>query len=147
MTRSIVFGGLASGLMLLLGQTADEAPKAKKYSNVKWHSISNVDYFPNQRKEAVKIVFEEFLPALEAAGLERPLILEYATGGEWDLTVVFPMTGGPSDLEWEVHPEDVKWLDELAKRQGGADKAEELVAKYVAMIKRYESNIVRQRTD
>ncbi len=123
----------------------DGPPEPKKYADVEWFSVVNVDYYASGEEAALKMVFEEFLPAARAAGLTGASFYEYATGGEWDLMIVFPMNDGPAGLEWEVSPEDIRFFGALAERAGGADEAKALFEEYSTHIARHESNVVRRR--
>ncbi|MFQ5411742.1 MAG: hypothetical protein ACE5EC_05575 [Phycisphaerae bacterium] len=145
MTRAAILAGIAILLTTVPGSNGEDVPKVSKYTDVTWYEIVHVDFFPDKHKEALDIVFDHFYPAARAAGLERARILEYATGGEWDVTYIFPMKDGPAQLEWEMSPDSVKWRSALAKRVGGDEQAKELLDHYRKMINRYESQIVRER--
>jgi hypothetical protein len=138
--------GLALLSLLGLGSAAQDTPQASKYSDVKWYEITHVDYHPAKADKALEIVFDHFMPASRAAGIQAPRLLEYATGGEWDLTVIFPMEDGPSELEWELSPDGAKWIAALADQLGGAEEFEKLMADYHSMVRRHETQIVRERS-
>lgn len=129
---------------LPLSATAQELPKAEKHANVKWYRIVHVDFKPGKADDALKIVYAHFVPAANAAGLEPARILEHETG-EWDVTYIFPLSEGPTVLEWDVTPNGEKFWAELAKKEGGADKALAVFAEYADMVARAESQIVRER--
>ena len=118
MLRTVVAAGLAA--LIGLGSAAqDEAPKAAKYANVKWYEISHVAYHPTKRDDALTILYDHFFPAAQTAGIPIPRVLEYATGGQWDIAVIYPLPDGPGYLEWELSPEGAKWIRALTERLGG----------------------------
>jgi hypothetical protein len=126
-----------------LQQASDH--KARKLSNVSWCQIRQVDFKPGKRDAALKIIREKFQPASESAGLPPAQVFEYATGGSWDIQMIFAMPDGPSELEWDVHPDDEKWMTALASHCGGADKADALIAEYRDLISSGDSQIAFQR--
>lgn len=131
------------------GKPAKPAPsqeiKAKKLANVTWCEIRQVDFKPGQRDAALKIIREQFMPAADSAGLPAAQIFEYATGGRWDIQFVFPMTEGPAALNWEISPEDEKWMESLANHCGGMDKAQALLDAYRDLIASTDSQLAYER--
>ncbi|HYK83174.1 MAG TPA: hypothetical protein VEU55_08535 [Gemmatimonadales bacterium] len=123
--------------------TAQELPKAKKWTNVRWYRVTDYTFKPGKRAEALKIAYEHLVPALKAAGVEVSRTLEH-TSGEWDITVIGPMDG-PGDLEYEVTPRTEKYRAALARLEGGADKAQQVLDRIVGMIDRAQSVIVMER--
>ncbi len=146
MRRAIIASVAVIGL-LGLAPAAQDGATPTKYTNVNWYSITNVDYYPNKAKDALKIVYDHFVPAAQTAGMDGLRLFEYATGGEWDLTVIFPMKEGPAEMEWENSPEDVAWMKAIAEKLGGMAEFEELMGEYLSMVKRYDRHIARERTD
>ena len=84
-------------------------------------------------------------PTAPQAQLPPVRIFEYATGGEWDVSLFFPLPEGPSSLEWEMSPDEEKWMEALASRNGGAEKALAIINEYKSMIARSETQLVRER--
>ena len=119
--------------------------KARKLANVTWYEIRQMDFKPGQRDAALKIIRETFQPAAESAGLTPARIFEYASGGRWDVQLMFAMEGGPAELEWEITPNDEKWMAALASHCGGQDKAEALLAEYRGLIASSDGQIAFQR--
>ncbi len=61
------------------------------------------------------------------------------------MTYIFPIPEGPSALEWDVTPNGEKFWAQLAKREGGADKATAGFGEYIETVARAESDIVLER--
>ena len=149
MNRSMI---ISSGLVLIgvlaLGVTAQQQSqqwKAVKLQNASWCEIRTIDFKPGQRDAALKIITEHFDPARESAGLPQITRYEYATGAGWDIVTVFPMPGGPAEMEWDIDPEMEKWMAALAQQVGGMDKANALRQEYMALIARTDSQLAFNR--
>lgn len=52
-----------------------------------------------------------------------PIVYHSETGASVTI-IVTPLPGWLADLEWMMSPDDVKFMTELGKQLGGADKAE-----------------------
>lgn len=126
-------------------QAKPEDTKARKLANVTWYEVRQVDFKPGKAGEALKIIRTQFIPAAESAGLPEMRLLEYATGGRWDIQMTFTMTDGPSALEWEISPEDEKWMSALASQCGGMDKAEALLSSYRDLISSTDGQLAYER--
>lgn len=123
--------------------SAQEALAAKKHENVSWFQMVNVKFKPGKLDEAVKIINEHFAPAGMAVGMTGVRAL-YHNGGEWDLTLLFPLAEGPRALEWAVSPEDAKWMGEMAKREKGMGNVMALLNRYSDLVAREEGILVRE---
>lgn len=139
--RSTAFVLLISAAAVPLG--AQQALVPKKHENVNWFWMANVKFKPGKLEEAVKIINEQFAPAGTAAGMTGVRAL-YHTGGEWDLTLLFPAAEGPRSLEWALSPEDAKWMGELAKRVNGMPNVMALLNRYSDLVAREEGILVRE---
>ncbi len=118
----LVFAGMLSPAL-----KAQELPKAKKYEGVKWYGAVYWKWKSGKAQEGRKIVHDHLLPAAKAAGLKQ--LHFHFTTGEWSGVRYVPLDEGPSALEWQVRPNTEKFWAELAKREGGAEKALEMIGK------------------
>ena len=147
---SVSLSALAVAVGLSFVATAQQSTptatefKAKKLTNVAWYELRYTSFKPGKMAEAMKIINEQFVPASESAGLPAP-VRYFHTAGKWDLTTVFAMPGGVSELEWEIHPDAEKWMNALAQHCGGMDKAKALREQYVSLVAEGESQIVYVR--
>ena len=82
---------------------------------------------------------EHFIPAARTAGVPVPIVYHSETGAV-QTTIITPLPGGPDDLAWEVSPDDLKWMNALAKQEGGQDKA-------MALWKEYNDGIATRSRD
>jgi hypothetical protein len=122
---------------------AQEAPTPKKYENVSWFWMTNVKFKPGKLDDGLKIINEHFAPAGNAVGMTGVRMLHH-TGGEWDLTLLFPVAEGPRSLEWAMSPDDVKWMTEMAKREKGMPNVMALLSRYSDLVAREEGILVRE---
>ncbi len=95
--------------------------KAKKMEGHSWHQVVMVKFKPGTMDKAQKMIDEHFAKAGMAAQLEGPQIIQFKTG-EWDMMLVWTMDS-ISDMDWEITPDDEKWWAQMAKQEGGMDKA------------------------
>ncbi len=131
-----VFAGMLSPTL-----RAQELPKAKKYSNVKWYSVSYWKWKPGEAQEASRIIHEHLLPVGKALG-RKPIHFHFSSG-EWSVVHYFPLDEGPSALEWQVSPDNEKFWVELTKREGGKGKALEVLKKLNELVADVKYDIAR----
>ena len=142
---SIVLFAFAFVLTVTHLANAQELPKAAKYENVTWYPVGYFKFKPGKVDDALKIIYDHFVPADKASGRE---IINFDTRtGEWHHVVYFPMEDGASGLAWKVAPKGEKWWAELAKQLGGAKKAQELYAKFNELVADSKSGIVMRRME
>jgi hypothetical protein len=135
---------LAIALLLPTLLNAQELPKATKFTDVSWHTITHVVYESGQRNAALKIIREHFVPAADAAGLERPQLFEHQTG-EWDITLIWSMPEGPAGMEWEVNPWQESWWASFAEREGGMEAGMAIWQDYIGKVSQASTSVVIDR--
>jgi hypothetical protein len=138
----------AFGLMLILlvlawGVNAEETFKAKKWDNPEWYYLVHVDFEPGKTEEAIKLINEHFAPASKEAGTPGPCMMLIHHTGEWNMTFVWHMKDGAAGLDWEISPDEEKWMAALVKREGGMEKAMELINAYRDLIEKENAILVR----
>jgi hypothetical protein len=139
--RSIALVLLTSAALAPVG--AQEAIAPKKLENVSWYWMANVKFKPGKLDDGMKIINEHFAPAGNAVGMTGVRMLSH-TGGQWDITLLFPMAEGPRALEWAMSPDDAKWMNELAKREKGMPNVMALMNRYSDLVAREEAILVRE---
>jgi hypothetical protein len=122
---------------------AQDAPKAEKYDNPVWYSMTHVKYKPGKLDEAMEMIREHFEPASMAAGTPSPAMVLVNHSGEWDLTIIWKMKGGLSAMEWKTSPDNVKWMKALKEHLGGDGKMEEVMGQYQSLIQNSSTVIGR----
>lgn len=125
-------------------QDSNSPMQATKYKNVKWYGIAQVDFKPGKMDEAMGLVKKYFMPAGKAAGNPGPvMVLENQTGA-WDITVIWLLKDGPSDLEWKVSPQSVASSKELLKLVGSKEKVKKIRKEWISDIARSTYNVALQ---
>lgn len=135
MLSSTVKTTLAAALFITGSAFAQDEGGPVKYENAVYFSMSNVDFKSGKAERAFEIIREHYMKASKAAGLPEPYALHFKTG-EWDAAFIWKLENGPTDLEWYISPNDVKWMDALAKQEGGKEAAQKLMAEFSSLIAR-----------
>lgn len=121
---------------------AQEAPAPSKHDG-DWYRLVHVDYKAGKTDAALKVIREHFATAGAAAGTPGPVMSLVHESGPWDATWVWHLSGGPGDLEWDVSPNNLKWMAALAEQEGGMEKARQLLSQYGDLVASSTSYIVR----
>lgn len=114
----------------------EEAPEARKYENVTWYEIAQIDFKPGKRDAAIEIIENHYMPAAAEAGTPGPVMTLQHRTGEWDLTVVWHMKRGPAEMEWERTPEGIAWYEKFAEMAGGPEEARKIGEEFSSYIAR-----------
>ena len=121
---------------------AQEAPEPSKHKG-DWYVLLHVDFKAGKADDALKAIREHFAPAAAAAGTPGPVMFLVHESGPWDATSIWHLSGGPGDLEWDVSPNNLKWMAALAEQEGGMDQARQVLSQYSDLIASSTSFIVR----
>lgn len=132
-----------------VAQSAPAAPatmplKAEKDAKLRYFTIETLTPKPGARLWT--IMSKNFIPAAKAAGVPVPVVYHAETGSGVTI-VITPLPGGLADLEWTMSPDDVKFMNELGKQLGGADKAEALWKEYNDGIAGRTREIIHEHTN
>lgn len=98
-------------------------------------------YKSGKKEEAIDFIMENFRPVRLA--IERPAIPMVSVSGGWDRIMFFPMAGGLGDIESNSLLEALQ--EELAKQQGGRDKAAEVIDYYNGLVQDRFTEIAKGR--
>lgn len=121
----------------------NEEPKAEKYSDVTWHTVTVIDFKPGKVVEAKEII-AKFQSAGAAAGTPGPVQYWFETG-KYDMMVIWELKEGPSDLEWSWSPDGVKWWKSLVAQEGSEEAAKALQDRYSSLIASANTNVARKK--
>lgn len=130
---------LFSGMNLATGQEMS----AKKYDNPKWVKMAYVKFKPMKKGPAMEIVGKYFMKADQAAGIKPPTVYHFATG-QYDMLVVWEMEEGVETLNYEMTPDDIKWMGEMAKLTGGQDKSMAKLEEFYSYVEDWETSLARK---
>lgn len=135
---------VASLALPVAARAQDSPPHASKYQNVAWYTVDQTAFKPGKMEDAMGIIRKYYLPAAKAAGVPGPVMILEDHTGPWDLTLVWAMKDGPSDMAWKESPDDVAWYKAFVKVAGGEAKAKELQQRFESDVARGTSYVALQ---
>ncbi len=132
-------------LAITFDAVAQDMPEAKKMEGHTWHQVVMIKFKPGMVDSAAKIIDDHFMKAgMEMeSDMPGPQIMRLRSG-EWDMLMVWTMKG-IEDMNWETSPDDAKWMAQMAKQEGGMDKAMKLMKSYVSLIDNSTSYLATTR--
>lgn len=135
----IPFGLALLGLCLLAApaQAQEDEPEPTRYEDVTWNQVVLVDFKSGKEERAMEIIEDRFLPLVKKAGNQIPRTVEMQTG-PWDLLLVWILKDGPSDMTWEISPEEIETM-KAAQEMFGQEKMEKIGDEYSSLIARETS--------
>lgn len=117
--------------------------KAKKLDNPQWKRIFLIDFKPGKNDRANEIIRNYFMKADQTAGISGPSFAVDLMSGEWDILVAFDMKGGVDDLNWEISPDDEKWMKAMGTLAGSPEKAKAILDEWAGLIQRETSYLAK----
>jgi hypothetical protein len=127
--------------------TADaQEIKAKKFDNPQWKTVSFIKFKSGKADRAREIIRNYYEKAAQKASVPSPVMALDMVTGEWDLMVVWDMKGGIEEMNWEVSPDNVKWMGALNEIAGGGDKAKAILDEFSGLIDRESTNLGKTMT-
>jgi len=116
----------------------------QRVENVTWHSVEFIKFDQGKRARAMEIIENYFAAADRDLGNVGQVMDLHLDTGEWDVIVAFPMSGGPNDMTWQTSPEEIEWMNAVAKRAGGMEQARALMAEWDTLIARRQNHIAHR---
>lgn len=132
----------ACGALCVPSLAAAQELKAERVEGTHWVMVEMVKFLPGKRPRAAEMAEGPFTKASNDIG--GGVIDLHMNTGEWDFITVFPMAGGPGDLSWETSPNDVRFMNALAKYAGGMDGAKKLIAEWDTLVARTERHVAHR---
>lgn len=132
--KSLVSVCVASAVVFGTPAAAQEA-QPQRMQNVTYHGVEFIKFKEGMRERAGEIVEQHFAPASRDSNTPMPLEYHLDTG-EWDYILFWPMAGGMADMEWEMHPDEIAWMQALTKQAGGEAKATALLEEWNGLVAR-----------
>ncbi|HKJ48996.1 MAG TPA: hypothetical protein VJ973_07895 [Christiangramia sp.] len=117
--------------------------KAEKYDNPEWVSIAYIKFKPMKKDPAMSIIENYFAKADQDAGIKAPTAY-HLSYGEYDMMVIWEMEEGVEMLNYKMTPDDVKWMNSMAKVAGGQDKAMEKIEEFSAYVEKWDTSLARK---
>ncbi len=118
---------------------AQDSMQPKKNENAQWQRVVLVKFTEGKLDRAKTIIKDYFQKAGEKSQTPGPSLAVDLVTGEWDMMLVWDMKGGVEDLNWELSPDDVKWMKAMNEVVGSADKAKAIQDEFSGLIVRSTS--------
>ena len=118
---------------------AAQEVKPEVSQNVSWHWVEFTKFKAGKNQQASDLSRKHFDPVDNEIGT-KIISVHFATG-EWDRIEIFTMEGGASDLGLRVSPNQAKFMNELARREGGMANAQKLLDEYDSLVDRKDTQI------
>lgn len=117
--------------------------KAKKIDNPVWVKMAFIKFHPGKMDKAKTIINDYFSKADKNAGITAPTAYSMTTGS-YDMVVIWELEEGIETLNYEISPNDVKWIGELSNLTGGQDKAMEKLDEFYTYLSDWKTEIARK---
>jgi len=117
--------------------------KAKKMDNPVWVKMAFIKFEPGKMDKAKKIIKDYFAKADEIAGLPAPTAYSMSTGS-YDMVVIWELEEGIETLNYEISPNDVKWMGELSNLTGSQEKAMGKLDEFYSYLAEWKTEIARK---
>ena len=112
-----ILSAAALTLCLPASGAAAQEVKAARANDVTFHWVEFTKFHPGKNERASDLARKHFDPVDKEIGTE--VISVHLLTGDWDRVEVFKMRGGAADLGWRVSPDVAKFMNVLARREGG----------------------------
>jgi hypothetical protein len=113
---------------------AQQPMQAKKFDNPQWKRVEFVKFKSGKYPRAKEIIRDYFVKADQKSGTPDPSLFVDLITGEWDMMVVWDMTEGINEMNWETSPDDVKWMTSMNDITGGPNKAKAILDEFSSLI-------------
>lgn len=110
--------------------------KAKKFENPEWKTVSFIKFKSGKSDRAREIIRNYYEKAAVKASVSTPTMAVDLVTGEWDMMIVWNLKGGLDDMNWEVSPENVKWMAAMSEIAGSGDKAKAILDEFSSLVDR-----------
>ena len=125
---------VAALTLSLPATAAAQEVKSARADDVTFHWVEFTKFHPGKNDRASDLSRKHFDPVDEEIGTQ--IISVHLLTGDWDRIEVFKMQGGAADLGWRVSPDVAKFMNVLARREGGMAAAQKLLDEYDSLVAR-----------
>ena len=113
---------------------------ARKIPNARFVRIEMIKFKPGGEDRAFALEDKYIDPARKLSGV-WPLAEYHTQTGPWDRIYVYQLPGGLADVQWQVDPQQAKFLAALSRVAGGHAQALAIVAEWDSLVERRETII------
>jgi hypothetical protein len=142
MKRGTYLLAFCCGLSCLAPPTpaAAQSINARRIPNARFVRIEMIKFKPGGEDRAFALEDKYIDPARKLSRV-WPLAEYHTQTGPWDRIYVYQLPGGLADVEWQVDPQQAKFLAALSKLAGGDAQALAIMAEWDSLVERRESTI------
>lgn len=130
-------------LFFSVQQVEAQEVQATKLENPEWVQVNFVKFLPGKREMAEKIIKEYFMKADNQAGNPEPTSFRMITG-DYDYILIWDLPEGLETLNYQVSPEDAKWMNELIKLTGGQEQAGQKMNEFFDYVEVWKTELARK---
>jgi len=141
--KQIKFFFLAIALLFSSQILSAQEMKAKKIDNPVWVKMAFIKFEPGKIDKAKKIINDYFAKADKNAGIPGPTAYSMSTGA-YDMVVIWELEEGIETLNYEISPNDVKWIGEMSNLTGSQEKAMEKLDEFYSYLADWKTEIARK---
>lgn len=117
--------------------------KAKKIENPVWVKMVFIKFQPGKMDKAKTLIKDYFAKADQNAGIKAPSAYHMTTGS-YDMVVIWEMEEGLETLNYEMTPDDVKWIGEMSKIAGSQEMAMKKLDEFYSYLEDWKTEIARR---
>lgn len=114
--------------------------EARRIPDAKFVRIEMIKFKPGGEDKAFALEDKYIDPARKLSGV-WPLAEYHTQTGPWDRIYVYRLNGGMADMEWQITPEQAKFMAALSTIAGGDVKASAIMADWDSLVERRESTV------
>ena len=146
--NKFIFNLTIASLLLVFATASVNAQdmKPKKYDNPQWKTIGFIKFKSGKADRGREIIRNYFEKAAQKASTPSPAVAVDLVTGEWDMMVIWDMKGGIEEMNWEISPDNVKWMSALNEIAGGADKGKSILDEFGGLIDRESTYLGKTMT-
>jgi hypothetical protein len=133
-------------LVFVMASANAQEMKAKKLDNPQWKTVGFIKFKSGKSDRGREIIRNYYEKAAQKASTQTPAIAVDLVTGEWDMMVVWDMKEGLEEMNWEISPDNVKWMAALNEIAGGADKGKAILDEFSGLIDRESSYLGKTMT-
>lgn len=100
----------------------------------KFYQVQYFQFVPDNAVKAKKIINKFFKTASNLAGVPIPVMEFDITSNDYNYMVVWKVTEGENNLNWQTAPNNDNWYKALVTVAGGERKAKGIILKYDSYI-------------
>ena len=128
-----------AALCVPAGHASAQELKAERATDSRFYWVEMIKFHAGKRSRAGEILDKYFEPIDKELGLQ--VIDVHMNTGEWDNITLFAMPGGPADMTWRTSPQEVQFMNALAKRAGSMAEATKITDEWDTLIARREVHV------